>query len=92
MLCIYIKAFKHLENQEDLKQLCETIISTENLKAENKLLNQKYNEAISNVIQGKEREVDLQNNNVKANLEILQLKSKIQELENQLSFLEIFKT
>ena len=60
VLCDYINAFKLVENKADLAAFCDLSKTLEDVKNKNKLLSDKYNQCISEILDAKSKEIAIE--------------------------------
>lgn len=92
LLCDYINASNKVERGDDLAAYCEMTHKIESLTAQNRLLVEKYNKAINDILSIKEHELELSRNASAAELEILKLKGLVKDLESRVNISELLRT
>lgn len=91
VLCDYINAFKNVENKADLAAFCNMSTSLEEVKNKNKILSDKYNQCINEILEAKSKEIEIKGEKADLLLKIADLEAKNQELKRQITLIELTK-
>ena len=91
VLCDYINAFKLVENKADLAAFCDLSKTLEDVKNKNKLLSDKYNQCISEILDAKSKEIAIKGEKADLLIKIADLEAKNQELKRQITLMELTK-
>ena len=87
----YINAFKLVENKADLAAFCDLSKTLEDVKNKNKLLSDKYNQCISEILDAKSKEIAIKGEKADLLLKIADLEAKNKELKRQITLMELTK-
>lgn len=91
LMCDYFNSITDVKNNKDATLLCKHVELEKLLKAKNESLTEKYNEAMTDLLQSKENNLNLERQLSNAANDLSELEAKVRELECELERAKLFQ-
>lgn len=91
LMCDYFNSITDVKNNKDAVLLCKHVELEKLLKAKNECLTEKYNDAMADLLQSKEINLDLERKLSNAANDLSELEAKVRELECELERAKLFQ-
>ena len=91
LMCDYFNSITDVKNNKDAVLLCKHVELEKLLKAKNESLTEKYNDAMTELLQSKENILNLERQLSNAANDLSELEAKVRELECELERAKLFQ-
>lgn len=91
LMCDYFNSITDVKNNKDAALLCKHVELEKLLKAKNESLTEKYNEAMTDLLQSKENNLNLERQLSNAANDLSELEAKVRELECEIERAKLFQ-